>query len=169
MQIFVIGKTKSGKSALSSELASVGFGTYEAGSWVREEFARVNTGTSEELSPIFKENLTNYALGQLKKDFLYSFKKYQEFQSKNDCTKLVISGVRNPDDFIRMLDCDSENLVLFINSSKKHSGALEEFEEGIGVIMSYLKWRKTVSEVPVVEIEETAIFKEALKNIGLLV
>lgn len=168
MQIFVIGKTKSGKSSLAKELESVGYKTYEAGSWAREEFSKVNKGSSEELSVEFKENLTSYAMSKLANDFLYSFKKYEEFRKKEDCSRLVISGVRNPDDFIRMLGCDTENIVLFINSSQKHSGSLEEFEEGIGVIMSYLKWRKSVLEIPVLEISETAIFKEELERIGLL-
>ena len=65
MQIFILGKTKSGKSSLAAKLKTCDFEIYEAGSWARNEFSKINKDVSDEMSIIFKNNLTNYALSIL--------------------------------------------------------------------------------------------------------
>lgn len=167
MQIFILGKTKSGKSTLAHICKENDFTIYEAGAWARKEFDTLNTGSKDEFSVEFKENLTNYALGKLKEDSYYSVKKYEEFlKDLKNLTglknihneKKLIVGVRNPDDFLQMLRMDKNNKVIFIKSKKQFTGSLELFEEGLEIIKQYLDWRlKLGNAIDVIEINEEDI------------
>lgn len=163
MQIFILGKTKSGKSTLAQIFEKHDYVTYEAGAWAREEFDQINSGSNEEFSSEFKENLTNYALGKLKEDCYYSVKKYEKFLTTTDKKNKVIIGVRNPDDFLQMLRMDKENVVVFINSKNKLSGSLELFEEGLNIIKEYIDWRKKLGNpIEFIEIDEKDITNRQL-------
>lgn len=167
MQIFILGKTKSGKSSLAAKLKTCDFEIYEAGSWARNEFSKINKDVSDEMSIIFKNNLTNYALSILKTNPLYSFEKYIEFRNNNKNLKnIVISGVRNPDDFIRMIEQDDNNLVLFLKSSKEYeNGDLTNFEDGISVIKAYIQWKQQFLKLDYLEIDENADFNDVLNDL----
>lgn len=167
MQVFILGKTKSGKSTLAHICEQQGYTIYEAGSWARKEFELINTGSRDEFSVEFKENLTNYALGKLKEDNYYSVKKYESFlNEKNDDKKLIV-GVRNPDDFLQMLRMDKDNKVIFIQSKKQCTGSLELFEEGLKIIKDYLDWKEKLgTPIEVIEInEEDILQKESVMEI----
>lgn len=170
MQVFILGKTKSGKSTLANICQEQGYVIYEAGSWARKEFDVINLASCDEFSSEYKENLTNYALNKLKEDNYYSVKKYESFLLENTCDKKLIVGVRNPDDFLNMLRLDQDNKVIFITSKKKHQGSLELFEQGLKIIQDYLDWRKILgNEITTIEITEnqvsdTQYVKEILKG-----
>lgn len=158
MQLFILGKTKTGKTTLSNLFQKEGYQIYEAGSWARKEFELINKGTKDEFSFEFKENLTNYALSKLKEDNYYSVKQYEKFLNLQKVDKKLIVGVRNPDDFIQMLSMDKENKVIFINSEKQFSGSLELFEEGLKIIKDYLDWKKRLgNSIEVIEITEKQV------------
>lgn len=163
MQVFVIGKTKSGKSSLAHWLQEAGFSIYEAGAWARREFAQVNTGSSEEESYEFKENLTQFAMSKLKEDPNYSLKNYERFRQYNNekCIKLAIAGVRNPYDFKNMVECDSDNRVIFIDSEQKMlNGAVENFEKGIVNIREICLEKG----LPIFEVSSDDIFKDKVQE-----
>lgn len=154
MQVFVLGRTKTGKSTLAKLVKEFGYTVYEAGSWAREEFSKINKGSTDEFSQEFKENLTHYALSKLREDSYYSVKQYEKFIQENE-GKRVIVGVRNPDDFLHMLRSDAKNLVIFIKSQKQFEGSLGLFEEGLKLIQDYLNWRQRLGNpIEVVEILE---------------
>lgn len=156
--MFILGKTKSGKSTLANICQEQGYTIYEAGSWARQEFDVINTGSKDEFSSEFKENLTNYALDKLKTDCYYSLKKYEQFVVENVCEKKLIVGVRNPDDFLNMLRMDKENKVIFIHSKKSYEGSLELFEQGLKIIKDYLDWRKLLgNEIVTIELTEQQV------------
>ena len=158
MQVFILGKTKSGKSTLAHICEQHGYTTYEAGSWARKEFELINTGSRDEFSVEFKENLTNYALGKLKEDNYYSVKKYESFLTEKNVDKKLIVGVRNPDDFLQMLRMDKDNKVIFITSEKQFTGSLELFEEGLKIIKDYLNWKaKLGNPMEVIEMTEKQV------------
>lgn len=160
MQVFILGKTKTGKSTLAKIVKEFNYTIYEAGSWAREEFSTINTGSTDEFSQEFKENLTQYALSKLKEDSYYSVKKYEKFIKENEGKKLIV-GVRNPDDFLQMLRKADKNLVIFIQSQKQFEGSLELFEEGLKIIHDYLDWKKRLGNpIDVVEISEEDIHDE---------
>lgn len=147
MQIFIIGTTKSGKSTLSDFFHQRGCFIYEAGSWVRQEFHAQNPQKFDEMSNEFKNQLTLFAMQKLQQDSLYSFKKYLEATSGISAPKIII-GVRNPDDFIHMLACDTQNKVIFLQDKFQFSGELAQFEEGIDVIIKYLEWKQRIVPIP---------------------
>lgn len=162
MQVFILGKTKTGKSTLAKIVEEFNYTIYEAGAWARQEFSKINTGSTDEFSVEFKENLTQYALNKLKEDSYYSVKKYEEFLTKNKEKKLIV-GVRNPDDFLQMLRKDEKNLVIFINSNKQFEGSLELFEEGLKIIKDYLEWKEKLGNpIETINISEKDIHDENL-------
>lgn len=170
MQIFILGKTKSGKTTLANICQEQGYTVYEAGSWARTEFDLINICSKDEFSSEFKENLTNYALGKLKEDSYYSLKKYESFLHENKVEKKLVVGVRNPDDFLNMLRMDKDNKVIFINSEKSYDGSLELFEAGLKIIKDYLDWRKLLgNSIETIELDEkqvvdTQYVRELLKG-----
>lgn len=141
MHIFILGKTKTGKSTIANLIKSKGFVTYEAGSWARQEFASLHPGPTDEFSSQFKEHLTQYALSKLKADPYYSVRQYEAFIKKNPGDNYLIVGVRNPDDFLHMIRGSQKVCVIFIDSDKRFNGTLEVFEEGLDLIDQYLSWR----------------------------
>jgi hypothetical protein len=154
MQIFVLGVTKVGKSTLARLLKESlephrQFGVYEAGQWAREEFSLTPEAAlySDEFDPAFKNALTDYAMGKLKGSPGYSLERYKEFRAMHPeaIENVMISGVRNPDDFIGMLAFDRENIVVRIESGQRHAGSLGVFEEGLGVIDRYVDWKILMS------------------------
>lgn len=158
MQVFILGKTKSGKSTLANICKQEGYVIYEAGNWARKEFELVNTGATDEFSTDFKENLTCYAIGKLKEDSYYSVKQYEKFLNAQKVDKKLIVGVRNPDDFLQMLRMDKENKVIFITSEKQFSGSLELFEEGLKIIKNYIDWKEKLGNpIDVIEIPEKQV------------
>lgn len=143
MQIFLVGKTKTGKSTLASTIQK-GFPDaviYEAGSWVRSEFAQLH-GSFNEFDPVFKEQLTAYALAKLSNDHYYSLKQYESFLKNNRADIVIIAGVRNPDDFIGMLRYGNVNKVIMIEDGATMPDNLETFETGIDVMAQYLAWKQ---------------------------
>lgn len=167
MQVFILGKTKSGKSTLANICQEQGYIIYEAGSWARKEFDLINTGSHDEFSSEFKENLTAYALTKLKEDSYYSVKKYEQFLLENKHDKKLIVGVRNPDDFLNMLRMDKLNKVIFINTEKSYEGSLELFEQGLQIIKDYLNWRKRLgNEIDMIEMNEQQVLdKQYVKKL----
>lgn len=162
MQVFILGKTKTGKSTLAKIVKEFNYTIYEAGSWAREEFSKINTGEKDEFSAEFKENLTQYALSKLKEDSYYSLKKYEKFLLNGVDRKLIV-GVRNPDDFLHMLRKDEKNLVIFIKSKRQFDGALELFEEGLKIIKDYIDWKERLGNpINLIEIDESDIHDEEL-------
>lgn len=155
MQLFILGKTKSGKSTLASHLEKYNFITYEAGSWARKEFAQQCNVAYDEFSPEYKEQLTAFAMNKLKDDAYYSIKQYESFIQANDTANKLIVGVRNPNDFIHMLRYDSQNVVIFINSHQQHTGSLALFEEGLDIILQYIHFKNKIEQpIPFIEIAE---------------
>jgi len=159
MQIFVLGKTKTGKSTLSQILQqNKDIPIYEAGAWARQEFSLRDSRIQDEFSPQFKEDLTQYALDILAHNPHHSFEQYQKWKSKNHCPNVIISGVRNPDDFFNMTQLDSNNLVIFITSNKQFEGSLEFFEQGLEIIKNYIRWKNKIHPFfNVIEISEQDI------------
>lgn len=170
-QVFLIGPTKSGKSTLAQKMVEHGFIIYEAGAWARKNFQEEFPGNYDEMCPKFKDELTKFAMSKLEKDYLYSFKKYQEFlEAHPNEKKIVIAGVRNPDDFINMQAISPKNHVIFLQTSKKHTGSLAKFESGISVIFEYVKWKQQQKIIPSITMTEDEIFHkeistEILKNL----
>lgn len=157
MQVFVIGPTKSGKSTLAKIVQHHGYTIYEAGAWARNEFAQINTGPTDEFSPIFKDNLTAYALTTLSHNPYYSVEQYEQFLATHTGNTVVV-GVRNPDDFIHMLRLDHHNKVIVIDSDKQSSGQLGVFEGGLKIIEDYLAWKNSVgAHIEVLRVSEQCI------------
>lgn len=150
MQIFILGVTKVGKSTLARLLRAalepqVQFTVYEAGQWAREEFALTPEAAlySDEFDPAYKNALTDFAMGKLKSAPCYSLDRYREFRTKHSqvAENLMVSGVRNPDDFIGMQAFDEKNIVVRIESGQRHAGSLGMFEEGLDIIDRYVDWK----------------------------
>ena len=151
MQVFIIGATKSGKSTLARMIQEKGISIYEAGSWVREEFHAQHPEPHDEMSNDFKNALTQFAKNKLKDNNLYSFQKYQE-KTQNIAGNLAIIGVRNPDDFIHMIEQSKDNRVIFLTNRFDFTGELADFETGIDVIKAYIQWKKAIMNIPTIEI-----------------
>jgi hypothetical protein len=150
MQIFVLGATKVGKSTfarlLQEALATYrDIPIYEAGQWARENFALTPEGKlyTDEFDPAYKNALTDYALSVLRRLPQYSFDQYRTFREVHPFTvkDVLVSGVRNPDDFINMLALDRCNFVVHIESARRQQGSLGLFEEGLDIIDRYLSWK----------------------------
>lgn len=162
MQLFILGKTKSGKSTLARTMDALGFNIYEAGAWARREFKEQYPDLElDEMSPVFKERLTRFAQDKLKQNPYYSLEQYEHYKLNHLYTNTAVVGVRNPDDFINMLRMDKENKIIFIQSDKQHTGSLVQFESGLDVIQRYLEWRETngmpISVLFVYETDLTAV------------
>ena len=149
MQIFVLGKTKTGKTTLSKQLQTLlKPQIYEAGSWARQEFiAAFPEKQGNEFSNEFKNDLTQYALDKLKANPYHSVQKYEAWKKTHRGLVTVIIGVRNPDDFLSMLRLDSDNRIIFIESEKVFHGQLELFEKGLNIIRDYLDWKNQLGYI----------------------
>lgn len=160
MQIFLMGKTKTGKTTIS-ELLQKKYPqskVYEAGAWARKEFQSFYFEASDEFSNEFKNKLTEFALKKLREDSLYSFKQYESWKANNKSDVTFISGVRNPDDFIHMLEKDTNNIIVFIDTKKNFEGSLELFEKGLVIIKNYVSWKKELGiHIPVFHISDKEI------------
>jgi hypothetical protein len=150
MQIFVLGATKVGKSTFARHLQEAlaphrELTIYEAGRWARWEFAATPEGAqyTDEFDPDYKNALTDYAMGVLRRTPSYSLDRYREFRAQHFPTggDVLVAGVRNPDDFIGMLALDRDNYVVHIESYRRHEGSLGLFEEGLDIINRYLDWK----------------------------
>lgn len=153
MQIFLLGKTKTGKTTLAHLILSkmAGVALYEAGAWARREFSEVSCEAVNELCPIYKSELTGYALGKLAQNPYYSLEQFERWKSTNTAPVVLVAGVRNPDDFIGMLRQDKSNIVIFIEEGKVQTQALETFETGLTVIRDYLDWKAANAQrIPVI-------------------
>lgn len=172
MQIFLMGKTKTGKTTISQLLKKEYSQSqiYEAGAWAREEFQLFYRENFDEYSNDFKNKLTEFALQKLRKDSLYSFKKYKEWKMNNKNQITLISGVRNPDDFIHMLEEDKNNIIIFIDTQKSFSGALELFEKGLTLIENYVLWKKELGvNIPIFNITDKDIEDKNLTQLILFI
>lgn len=155
MQIFILGKTKSGKSTLASHLEKYNFVSYEAGAWARKEFAQIASVSYDEYSAEYKDKLTAYAMSKLREDSYYSLKQYELFLKQYSNANSLIIGVRNPNDFIHMLRYADKNLVIVIHSEKQHNGKLALFEEGLDIILSYIHYKNKIeTPIPLLQIDE---------------
>ena len=167
MQIFILGVTKVGKSTLARLLKEAlephcPVDVYEAGQWAREEFALTPEAAlySDEFDPAYKNALTDFAMRKLKSAPGYSLGRYREFRGKHPQSvgSLMVSGVRNPDDFIGMLAFDEENIIVRIESSQRHAGSLGMFEEGLDIIDRYVDWKiRTTGSLKCVTVTEESV------------
>lgn len=147
MQIFLLGKTKVGKTTLSNHLLEIlnekNIAIYEAGSWAREQYKTyTDNKDQDEMSNEFKNSLTQFSLDTLKINPYHSFNMFMNWKEKNKEKNKLIIGVRNPDDFLLMLKEDSQNKVILIKTNKVYLGQLELFEEGLNIIESYIDWKE---------------------------
>lgn len=149
MQIFLLGKTKTGKTTLSNQIISLigenNINVYEAGSWARREFKALY-GEQDDFSQDFHENLTQYALTKLKSDPLYSFKQFLEWNKINTHQNTLIVGVRNPDDFIQMSLQSVKNKVIFLDIESNFQGTTSTFEKGLNIIKDYISWKQEMND-----------------------
>lgn len=148
MQIFLLGKTKTGKTTLSNQIISLigenNINVYEAGSWARSEFKAIY-GEQDDFSQEFHEKLTQYALSKLKEDPLYSFKQFLEWNKTNTNTNTLIIGVRNPDDFIQISLQSNNNKVIFLDIESNFQGSTSTFEKGLNIIKDYIFWKQEMN------------------------
>ncbi len=161
MQIFILGKSKSGKTTLSQKFLTKQCVIYEAGAWARKEYSQQKNHL-EELDSAYRLSLTNYALSQLQKDNQYSIKQYDMFLSQCQCDVKIIVGVRNPDDFIAMLDRDQDNKVIVVNQNRDHQES-SEFDEGLEVIERYVSWKNKMGLRHIDVIVDVESFVKGLK------
>lgn len=134
MNIFIIGNSKSGKSTLSSLMASdLGYKVVSAGGWVREAFA--------DKTPSRKE-MDDYSCETFKHNPNACIEYIME-QIGNE-SNVIIEGIRNPRDFMFLYQ--PEDIVIFI----KLNPIVEEsdFEtKGINAIQAYLEFISLTSEI----------------------
>lgn len=149
MQVFIIGKSKAGKSTLAKKVLEIlpNACLYEAGSWTREEFKVFDNSQYDEMSELFRDKLTKFALDKLKANPNYSFEKFNDWNNLHkDIKHKIIIGVRNPDDFIQMTLQDKNNKVIFIDGKGKTSTTTDLFEEGLEVIKKYVLWKNNLGQ-----------------------
>lgn len=149
MNVFILGRTKTGKSTLakallkSLETAKVDCALYEAGAWARKGFAKTEEAMkfNDELDPAFKEALTAYAKQMLTRDTQHSFKAYQSWCKESGAEIQVIVGVRSPDDFVAMVQSSTSNFIVRLADGAEQRGSLGVMETGLAVIDNYVTWK----------------------------
>lgn len=101
--LWVIGHTSSGKSTYAKKIAeNAGIFAFEAGAWVRENCDK-NASTEE---------LTEYAQKTLKEQPRFSALKIQRvLTSLSENQRIIISGARNPFDFVTNFDHKLDSVV----------------------------------------------------------
>lgn len=156
MQLFLLGQTKTGKTTLANiihqHLSTKNYTQYEAGSWAREEYPKISE--DDEFSQTYRNNLTQYALNKLREDPSYSLNKYKTWLKKTQCENIIISGVRNPDDLINMMNYSTKNKFIFINANTNFKGLINDFEKGLVIIKDYLMWKQSLfNNVSLLEID----------------
>lgn len=140
MKIFFIGKSGSGKTTLikninqsisDSEIIS-------SSAWVRNSFRDKNINESLD---IFNKKITEFALNSLKENHSASLTEINKLI--NNCTKsiLLIDSIRNPYDFISLFN-PKEDKVIVIDCLENNT-LKTDFESGIDVIVSYMRWLST--------------------------
>ena len=139
MQIFILGKSKSGKTTLSQKFLAKQCAIYEAGAWARKEYSQLKNHVKE-TDKAYREKLTEYALSQLQKDNQYSIKQYDLFLKQCQNNIKVIVGIRNPEDFIEILKRDKDNKIIWVDHNKENQES-SEFDEGLDVIEKYVSWK----------------------------
>lgn len=93
MQLFILGKTKSGKSTLARTLTNLGFNIYEAGAWAQDAYKEHYPDlTPDEFDPVFKEQLTQLAQSYLKQNPYHSLEQYQAYLAKTGSTRTALSS-----------------------------------------------------------------------------
>lgn len=142
MSIFVLGRSRTGKSPFAQEISRFFHAQHiGASEWVRSRFIADDYGDDR---AAFVAAITKFSLQQLAEnpsacvDFI---------RSKYDLGAFcVIEGLRNPSDFIKLFD-SRKDAVVFL---EHENGDLPvtEFETGLETIKSYLNWLVRTSMLP---------------------
>ncbi len=166
MTIFVIGYTATGKTPFAQKLANeLGYKHISASEWVKTKFkASSETLTREE----YVKEITSYSIEQLKVDpdscVRYIIDNYREDFFNGT---LVIDGVRNPRDFMKLFYSETDKVISLESINKE---ALTEFEEGVQVIKQYCLWlinNNLIEEeqTKIVEFKERMDFDKIISNV----
>jgi dephospho-CoA kinase len=129
--IFVIGKSKTGKTTFSKKLAALLEMNHIQGSeWVKEKAKEENIIFSEEN---YRTEITNFALGFLRKDrntCVDFIKNKYKLENKG----FLIEGLRNPYDFMNLVDFNKDYVFFLtladVNNFKENS----VFDYGVDII-----------------------------------
>ncbi|MBY0552711.1 MAG: hypothetical protein K2W95_35840 [Candidatus Obscuribacterales bacterium] len=132
MKIFVLGRSKSGKSPFADAVASkLGLQHIKASQWVRQQFV-APAGVSS--TPEFIDAITAFSLLRLRENP----RACVEFiRTKYDLNQpSVIDGIRSLHDFVQLFDPASDRVVFL--ERKDNELKPTKFEEGLQLISTYV-------------------------------
>jgi hypothetical protein len=135
MKLFVLGRSRSGKTPFAQQLSSrLNVPIAGASAWVRERFGkRVDEFPSRDA---FVQAITAFSLDALARDPDASLSYLREH---NDLAKpMIVEAMRNPYDFVPSFDY-REDLVVFLDKEGNELTPTA-FEGGLAIIKSYLDY-----------------------------
>ena len=133
MNIFVIGKSKTGKTTVSSKIAQALDIQHVTVSTIFREIVNEN---DFETRQEFIEKISYVSETMIEHD-PYVVVNYVNSMTAN--TSSVVEGFRNPFEFIKIFN-PSEDKVVFLNGGKHVLSYQSKFENGVDLIYKNLKW-----------------------------
>ena len=133
MKVFVLGRTRSGKTPFARMVAAgLGVPVASASAWVRARFPGELSDDRAEAT----RALTAFATAELVRDPAVS---YRHLAAAHDLSaSLVVEAMRNPYDFVRAFDAREDHAVFLDHAGNDLPVTL--FERGLEVIDAYLAW-----------------------------
>jgi hypothetical protein len=136
--IFIIGKTKSAKSALADwiETKYPEFCRVQASEWIKAECPWESYQLLEDSYPEYVKFLSHLSAKRLKEnpDACIDYIK-RKYRIENGM--YAIEGIRNPRDFMSLFDPERDMVLFLSNPGHEFDG---NFDDGIEVIKGYVEW-----------------------------
>jgi hypothetical protein len=138
--LFLVGRTKSGKTTIAARLATdLGLTHVAASAWAREGFGEVGSGED------FTRRITAWSLAKLHEDpdVCVRFVRARHELARGGH---VIEGVRNPRDLVLLHD-PTHDAIAWIDSARVPA-AVTPFERGVEIICAYAAWLEDTELAP---------------------
>src|SRR5262245_54529373 len=133
MSIFVLGRSRTGKTPFASQVALALGSTHIMGSeWVRKRFPPLDTSDRQ----TFVDAITRFSLEELRRNPRACVEYIRaHYDLSRPC---VFEGLRNPHDFVHLFDPRTDTVVLL-----EHTGndlRPTGFESGLDLIAQYARY-----------------------------
>lgn len=135
--VFVVGKSKTGKTTFSKKLAELlGMNHLQGSEWVKEKAKEENILFSEEN---YREEITNFALKNLRENqniCVNFIKNKYNIENKG----FLIEGLRSPYDFMNLVDFNKDYVFFLTLPDRDKLKENSVFDYGVEIIEETVKY-----------------------------